>query len=329
MERLITLASGQFGDMSLEELCRMAKAAEYDGLELATHAHFDVSRALEDDGYIEEVKRTLKEHGLVCRALSAHLAGQCVGDRWDPRLDLFAPSAYAGQPEQIRRWAVEEMKKTAYAAKKLGVDVVTGFMGSPIWAYWYSFPQTTQQMVEDGYDEIYRLWTPIFDCFEECGIRFALEVHPTEIAFDYYSAQKLLERFAHREVLGFNFDPSHLVWQGVDELTFLRDFAGRIYHVHMKDVKLRKSGRSGILGSHLAFGDGRRGWNFVSVGHGDVDFDGIVRELNEIGYTGPLSVEWEDSGMDRVFGVGEALEYVRSLNYPASAIAFDDSLKKG
>lgn len=328
MGRMITLASGQFGDMTLEELCVMAEKLGYDGLELAVHAHFDVSRALEDDGYVQEVKETLKRHGLECRALSAHLAGQCVGDRWDPRLDGFAPPDLSGKPEQIRRWAVEEMKKTALAAKKFGVDVVTGFMGSPIWAYWYSFPQTTKEMIEEGVDRIYSLWTPIFDCFEECGVRFALEVHPTEIAFDYYSARRLLERFAWREVLGLNFDPSHLVWQGVDELVFLHDFAGRIYHVHMKDVKCRQNGRSGLLGSHLEFGDVRRGWNFVSIGHGDVDFDGIIRELNEMDYQGPLSIEWEDSGMDREFGAKEALEYVRRLDFPPSFTAFDAALKK-
>ena len=151
-------------------------------------------------------------------------------------------------------------------------------------------------------------------------------MHPTEIAFDYYSTERLLERFSHRGTLGINFDPSHLVWQGVDELAFLHDFADRVYHVHMKDVKMNRSGRAGILGSHLEFGDTRRGWNFVSIGHGDVDFDGIIRELNEMGYEGPLSIEWEDSGMDRVFGAKEALEYVRKMNFSPSEVAFDAAL---
>lgn len=326
MKRMITLASGQFGDLSLEELCAMVSEMGYDGLELAAHAHLNVSKVLEDDSYADEVRETLNRYGLKCQAISAHLAGQCVGDRWDPRLDNFAPAEYAGKPDKIRGWAVEEMKRAAYAAKKLGVSVVTGFMGSPIWAYWYSFPQTTEAMVNDGFDKIFRLWTPIFDVFDACGVKFALEVHPTEIAFDYYSIKRLLERFSHRGTLGINFDPSHLVWQGVDELAFLHDFADRVYHVHMKDVKMNRSGRAGILGSHLEFGDTRRGWNFVSIGHGDVDFDGIIRELNEMGYEGPLSIEWEDSGMDRVFGAKEALEYVRKMNFSPSEVAFDAAL---
>lgn len=326
MKRPITLASGQFGDMSLEELCKMASAMGYEGLELATHAHFSVKKALTDSEYVPYIKEVLKRYGLECWAISSHLTGQCVGDVWDPRLDNFAPAEISGKPEAIRQWAIQEMKDTAKAAEKMGVSVVTGFTGSPIWAWWYSYPQTTEQMIRDGYQKIYDLWTPIFDVFDSCGVRFALEVHPTEIAFDYYSTEALLDKFTYRPTLGINFDPSHLVWQGVNELTFLRDFSQRIYHVHIKDVKINRNERGGILGSHLEFGDSRRGWNFVSVGHGDVDFDGIIRELNQMNYTGPLSVEWEDSGMEREWGARESLEYIKKMNFTPSQVAFDAAL---
>ncbi|MDR2069941.1 MAG: sugar phosphate isomerase/epimerase [Treponema sp.] len=328
MKRLITLASGQFGDIGLEELCAAAAKMGYEGLELATHAHFDVKRALNDDSYIPFVKETLAKHGLQCQAISAHLTGQCVGDLWDERLDNFAPRELAGKPEAIRAWAVEEMKNTARAAQKCGVKVVNGFTGSPIWARWYSYPQTSEEMIEAGFALIYDLWSPIFDVFDQCGIKFALEVHPSEIAFDYYTAKRLLEKFNYRETLGFNFDPSHLVWQGVSETVFIRKFAKRIYHVHLKDVKLFKNELAGILGSFLPFGDTRRAWNFVSLGHGDTDFDGIIRELNAAGYEGPLSVEWEDSGMDRFFGAAESCEYAKRINFSSSLMAFDEALKK-
>lgn len=326
MARLVTLATGQFGDLDLETLCSQASEMGYDGLELACHAHFNVTRALEDESYIPSLKATLDRYGLQCRALSAHLTGQCVGDVWDKRLDNFAPSALAGKPEEIRAWAVQEMKNTARAAQRMGVKVVTCFTGSPIWSYWYAYPQTTEEMVADGYRQVLELWTPIFDVFDECGVKFALEVHPTEIAYDYYSTKRLFETFDYRETLGLNYDPSHLVWQGVNELIFLRDFADRIYHVHIKDVKLTRDERAGLLGSHLMFGDTRRGWNFVSVGHGDVDFDGIIRELNQMGYDGPLSVEWEDSGMDRAFGAAESCAYIKKMNFNASEISFDAAL---
>ncbi len=331
MARPVTLFTIQWGDLPLEEICKLARQMGYEGLELAKDAHFDARKMAADPAYAEEIRAILKKYDLGCWAISAHLTGQCVSDslQWayDPRLDGFAPSALAGKPEEIQKWAIEEMKVMAHAAKNLGVDVVTFFMGSPIWKFWYSFPQTSEEMVEAGYQKVKELWTPIFDEYDKCGVKLALEVHPTEIAFDYWSTKKLLDTFEWRPTLGINFDPSHLIWQGVDPAMFLFDFADRVYHVHIKDAKLNLNGRNGILGSHITFGDQRRGWNFVSPGHGDVDFDNIIRVLNQKGYTGPLSIEWEDSGMERVFGGTEACEFTKQINFSASDVAFDDALK--
>ena len=331
MARPVTLFTIQWGDLPLEEICKLARQMGYEGLELAKDAHFDARKMAADPAYAEEIRATLKKYDLGCWAISAHLTGQCVSDslQWayDPRLDGFAPSALAGKPEEIQKWAIEEMKVMAHAAKNLGVDVVTFFMGSPIWKFWYSFPQTSEEMVEAGYQKVKELWTPIFDEYDKCGVKLALEVHPTEIAFDYWSTKKLLDTFEWRPTLGINFDPSHLIWQGVDPAMFLFDFADRVYHVHIKDAKLNLNGRNGILGSHITFGDQRRGWNFVSPGHGDVDFDNIIRVLNQKGYTGPLSIEWEDSRKERVFGGAEACEFTKQINFSASDVAFDDALK--
>ncbi|HOX31838.1 MAG TPA: sugar phosphate isomerase/epimerase [Spirochaetales bacterium] len=329
MSRPVTLVSGQWADLSFEEICAKAAAFGFDGLEIASWGdHMDLRAAAADPSYAAAKKAVLARHGLRAWALQAHLQGQCVADPWDPRLDGFAPPEAKGRPEAIRAWAAAEMLAAPRAAKAMGCQVVTAFMGSPIWRYWYSFPQTTEAMVEAGYAEVVRLWSPILDEFDRQGVRFALEVHPTEIAFDYYSAKRLVEAFGGRRTLGFNFDPSHLLWQGLDPALFLRDFADRVYHVHMKDVKLRRDGRAGILGSHLAFGDLRRGWDFVSIGHGDVDFDAIIRELNAAGYSGPLSVEWEDAGMDREHGARESLERVRAYDFAPSALAFDAAMRK-
>ena len=232
----------------------------------------------------------------------------------------------ADKPEEIRAWAIDTMKKAPVVAKKLGCYVVTGFTGSPIWKWLYSFPQTTEEMIENGYDEIVRLWSPILDEFKANGIKFALEVHPGEIAFDYYSTEKLLKKFADRPEFGLNFDPSHLLWQGVTPHLFLRDFMDRVYHVHMKDAAVTLDGRSGLLGSHIDFGDLRRGWNFRSLGHGDVNFEEIIRVLNAAGYDGPLSVEWEDSGMDRIEGATEAAAFVKKVDFKKSDVKFDDAI---
>ena len=178
-------------------------------------------------------------------------------------------------------------------------------------------------MIDAGYKQFAERWNPILDVFAECGVRFALEVHPGEIAYDTITAQRTLEAIGRREEFGFNFDPSHLHWQGVDPVEFIRAFPDRIYHVHVKDAITTLNGRAGILGSHLNFGDPRRGWDFRSPGRGGVDFEEIIRALNHTGYSGPLSVEWEDCGMDREHGAAEACEFVRHLDFAPSTRQFD------
>lgn len=329
MSRPVTLFSGQWADLPFEELCKKVSSWGYDGIEIACWGdHMEPEKAVKDDGYVKEKKAVLEKYNLQYYALGAHLPGQCVGDLYDERLNAFAPKAVHGKPEEIRKWAVQEMKNIAVAAEKMGVDTVTGFLGSPIWKFWYSFPPTPEDMVEKGFQEIVDLWNPIFDEFDAHNIRFGLEVHPTEIAFDIYTAERILNAFKGRKTFGFNFDPSHLIWQGVDPKLFIREFPERIYHVHMKDAAVTLDGKAGILGSHLPFGDQRRGWNFRSIGHGSVDFEEIIRELNAINYTGPLSVEWEDNGMEREFGAKESADYVKKINFAPSTIGFDDDMKK-
>jgi sugar phosphate isomerase/epimerase len=183
-------------------------------------------------------------------------------------------------------------------------------------------------MIEEGYVNFARMWTPILDVFDECGVRFGLEVHPTEIAFDIVTAHRALDAVGRRPAFGFNFDPSHLLWQMVDPARFIEEFHDRIYHVHMKDAALQLDGRTGILGSHLNFGQRGRGWDFRSLGRGSVRFEEIMRALNRIGYAGPLSVEWEDSGMEREHGAREACAYVRRIDFAPSSFAFDSAFDR-
>jgi sugar phosphate isomerase/epimerase len=329
MGRPVTLFTGQWADLPFEEVCKKASAWGYEGLEIACWGdHMDVRKAVSDSDYVAHKLEILKKYDLKCWALGAHLSGQCVGDEDDPRLLTFAPDELKETPEKISAWATEEMIFTAQAAEKMGCYVVTGFMGSSIWKYLYSFPPNSDEQIEEGYQKVLKLWTPIFDEFDKCKIKFALEVHPSEIAYDFYTTEHLFKVFNKRSTLGLNFDPSHLVWQGVDPKIFVREFADRVYHVHMKDAAVTLDGKSGILASHLPFGDMRRGWDFRSLGHGDVNFEEIIRELNAAKYSGPLSVEWEDTGMDRDFGAAESVEFVKKINFSPSDIAFDGEMKQ-
>ncbi|HHT78601.1 MAG TPA: sugar phosphate isomerase/epimerase [Actinobacteria bacterium] len=326
--RPVTIFTGQWADLSFEEMCRIASEIGYEGLELATWGnHVNPKRAAEEPAYVKEILDTLKKYNLKTWAISAHLSGQLIGDVYDKRHNGFAASSVADKPKEMREWAVQEVRYTIKAAKNLGINMITGFLGSPIWNYWYSFPQTTAEMVDDGYKTIVERWSPLFDEMDKNGIRFALEVHPTEIAYDYYSFVRLLEEFKYRETLGMNFDPSHLLWQGLKPHLMIREIPDRVYHVHIKDASVTLDGLNGILGSHLEFGDPKRGWNFRSPGRGGVDFSAIIRELNAIGYDGPLSVEWEDSGMDRIQGATEACSFVKHINITPNVGAFDDALK--
>jgi sugar phosphate isomerase/epimerase len=200
---------------------------------------------------------------------------------------------------------------------------VNGFTGSAVWAMLYFFPPTSQADIDAGYEDFAKRWLPILDVFKAEGIKFGLEVHPTEIAYDIVTTARALKALDYHPSFGINFDPSHLIHQFVDPVAFIDEFADHIFHVHIKDSRVQLNGRSSILSSHLDFGDTRRGWDFVSPGHGDVKWDPIIRALNRAGYNGPLSVEWEDSGMDREFGAPEALEMIRSQDFTPSTVAFD------
>jgi sugar phosphate isomerase/epimerase len=329
MARKVTLFTGQWADLPIAKLSSMAKDFGYEGLELACWGdHFDVERGAKDKKYCDQLRAMLAKKGLGVWAISNHLAGQLVCDLNDDRSDAFAPAALAGKPEAKRKWAIETMKSSARAAKNLGVKVVNGFTGSSIWHLLYSFPPVSDKMIDDGFKQFAKLWNPILDVFDECGVKFALEVHPTEIAFDIVTAKRALEAVKCRPAFGFNFDPSHLQWQGMEPARFIEEFPDRIYHVHMKDCAVTLDGRSGILASHLNFGSAGRGWDFRSLGRGDVDFEVIIRALNRAGYAGPLSVEWEDSGMQREQGGREACQFVKDTDFAPSNIAFDAAFDK-
>lgn len=330
MGRPVTLFTGQWADLPLEIVCQKAKSFGYDGLELACWGdHFEVSKAT--DAYCKSKRALLEKYGLQVFAISNHLVGQAVADRIDERHKSILPDYVWGDGDQegVRKRAADEMIKTGEAAKRLGVKVVNGFTGSPIWHLIYSFPDVPQKMIDDGYAEFAKRWIPILDAYHELGVRFALEAHPTEIAFDIASARRTLKALDNHSNFGFNFDPSHFGYQGVDYVKFVYEFAEKIFHVHMKDAGWSETlTEAGVFGGHTGFGTKGRYWDFRSLGHGNINFEEIIRALNRIGYKGPLSVEWEDSGMEREHGAAEACAYVKSIDFPPSDIAFDAAFEK-
>jgi sugar phosphate isomerase/epimerase len=326
MTRPVTLFTGQWADLPLEKLAEKVSSWGFDGLELACSSnHFDVRRALTEPNYTQSRWDILKRYNLKCFALANHLVGQAVCDPIDARhRKILPPYVWGdGEPEGVRRRAAQEIMDTARAAAKFEVTQVNGFTGSRIWHLLYSFPPNDFAEIERGYQDFAERWNPIIAVFEREGVKYALEVHPTEIAYDFVTTRKTLDAIGHRPGFGINFDPSHFIPQFLDPAAFIEEFADRIYHVHVKDTKRRLDGRRSILGSHLNFGEAQRGWDFVSPGHGDVDFESLIRALNRTGYQGPLSIEWEDVGMDREWGAQDALAFVRRADFTPSSVAFD------
>ncbi len=328
MVQPITLFTGQWADLSLNEVAGLASGWGYDGLEIACSAeHLDVWRAAEEPNYLAERQEILKRNGLQTWAISNHLTGQAVCDNpIDFRhAGIVRPRVWGdGEQEGVRKRAAEEMKLTAIAARKLGVDTVVGFTGSSIWQYVAMFPPVSQSVIDQGYEDFAKRWNPIMDVFDSEGVRFALEVHPSEIAYDYYTTKLALEAIDNRKAFGLNWDPSHMIWQDIDPANFILDFADRIYHVDCKDTRVfRNDGRRGRMGSHLSWADPQRGWSFVSTGRGDVDWEMSFRALRKIGYNGPISVEWEDAGMDRLHGAAEAVGFIKSLLWKSPERSFD------
>jgi len=330
MSRLVTLFTGQWADLPLETLCEKAKIFDYDGLELACWGdHFEVDKA--DEHYCNEKLALLGKYGLKVKAISTHLVGQAVSDRIDERHKSILPDYVwgDGDPEGVNQRAADEIIKTGEAAARMGIKVVNGFTGSPIWHLLYGFPPTPASMLDEGFEKFANQWKPILDAYAELDIKFALEVHPTEIAFDIASARKTLEALNYHSAFGFNYDPSHLGYQGVDYVDFINIFSEKIFHVHMKDVYWSdKLVEAGVFGGHTEFGAPGRYWDFRSLGHGNINFEEIIRALNRINYQGPLSVEWEDSGMDREHGAAEAADFVRAVDFPGSSIDFDAAFEE-
>ena len=329
MSRPVTLFTGQWADLPLETLLPKIKSFGYDGVELACWGdHFDVSKA--DQAYCDAKRALLAKHGLQAFSISAHLVGQAVCDNIDARHQQILPPHLGGDGDRVgvRGRAAAEIIRTAEAAKRFGVKVVNGFTGSSIWHLCYSFPPVLPGQIDAGYKDFAKRWTPILDAFQKLGVRFALEVHPTEIAFDISSAARALEAVNHHPAFGFNYDPSHFGYQGVDYAAFIRKFHDRIFHVHMKDVAWNLGSEAGVFGGHVDFHRPERFWDFKSVGRGCINFEKIIRALNDIGYTGPLSVEWEDGGMDREHGATESCANVKRLDFPPSKIVFDEQFAK-
>ena len=284
MPRPIILHTGPFADLPLEDLAARAASWAYSGLEVSAADHLDVRQVLDDSEYVSNRLGSLTGHELHAPVISARGDGS---------------------------FAAEHIVTTIRAAQRLGAMTVTGCVNSPL----TDFCPPSEQ-VERAFHEFAAAWHPILDVCQETGIRFACEIQPGLLAFDFHTAERLLDAVDRRPEFGLCVNPAHLHWQGVDVAGFVRHFGERVYHVHLCDVAITLDGKSSLLNSYLETGDVHRGWDFRSPGRGGVDWENFMRALNAVGYDGPLSVDWHDSGLDRDFGAEDAARFARQLDFP-------------
>lgn len=318
MPRHVLLFTGPWADLPLETLAIKANEWGYHGVELCCWGdHLEVQRSLGDEDAVTAKLEMLARHDLQLPVIANHKVGHCVSDPIDKRHQSLVPDYVwgDGKPAGVHQRAAEEMIATFKLAEKLGAGIVSGFTGSPVWSHVAGYPAPKPELIADAFKQFAKQWHPILDAARDSGVRFAFEVHPGQIAFDLHSAETALDALDGREEFGFTFDPSHLHWQGIDPVEFLRRFPDRIFHVHVKDAALTLNGRAGILTGYWPSGDPRRGFQFRSPGRGGIDWEAIIRGLNEIGYDGALSVDWHDAGMDREFGAAEACQFVKRLDF--------------
>ena len=307
----IGIFTALYQEKSLEEVARYVSPLGYQMVELPAwkgNNHLDIDKVIKGD---HSVLNILKKYNLEISALNCALPGQLVLGPLDESTDDWAPSSDA--KEKIK-YGIDMVKKTAQAASELKVPVVCGFVGSHVWDKWYIFPPKNEELYEKGWDVFANRWGNIMDTFKGYGVKFALEVHPTEIAYNIETAQRAIQALDGRSDFGFNFDPSHLIWQLIDPVVFIKTFKERIFHVHAKDSEIQEDEvrRSGVIPTG-AWMRPDRGFRFRVPGWGDVKWKKVISALLSVGYDYVLSFEHEDPVMSREDGCEKAIEFLKPL----------------
>jgi sugar phosphate isomerase/epimerase len=303
-----------YNEKPLEEVAKYISGLGYETVELAAwraSSHLDIDQVLADSGYRTNLLSMLKGYNLEISAISNHLDGQMILGPLDWTTDAWAPIK---DPAEKVKWAIQRMKDTARAAAALGVPVVVGFTGSQVWGHWYSFPEENIKAYEQAWQVFAERWHPILDVFKAEGVKFALEVHPTEIAYNIETAGDCLKAIDFRPEFGFNYDPSHFVWQMIDPVIFIKKFGDRLYHAHAKDSELQEDeiARSGVI-PNGPWARPDRGFRFRVPGWGNTNWRRIMTALLSVGYDYVLSYEHEDPVMSREDGCEKNIEFLRPL----------------
>jgi sugar phosphate isomerase/epimerase len=303
----------------------------FEGLQIPTWdpRAIDLEQAAASQAYCDDWRARLEKHRVVPTELSTHLQGQLVAvhPAYDEMFDGFAPEAVRGNPAARTEWAVDQVKKCLTASKNLGLDAMATFSGALAWPYLYPWPQRPAGLVEEAFAELARRWKPILDHAEDCGVDCAFEIHPGEDLHDGVTWERFREATGDHARAEILYDPSHFVLQQLDYLDFLDIYHEHVKVFHVKDAEFEPSGRCGVYGGYLPWGD--RPGRFRSIGDGQIDWTAVFTKMAKYDFAGWAVLEWECAYKDNLVGAAEGADFIRASIIEVAKTAFDDFAASG
>lgn len=311
---------------SLDTIAAYMADLGYKGIQIPTWDArcIDLKTAAESKTYCDEYKGKLADIGVEVTELSTHLQGQLVAvhPAYDPMFDGFAAPEVRNSPQARTEWAVQQLLWAAKASQNLGLKSSVTFSGALLWPFLYPWPQRPAGLVETGFGELAKRWTPILNAYDEAGVDVCYELHPGEDLHDGITFEMFVDAVNGHPRANINYDPSHFVLQQLDYLAFIDLYHDRIKAYHVKDAEFNMSGKQGVYSGFQSWVD--RAGRFRSLGDGQVDFSGIFSKLSQYGYDGWAVLEWECCIKSPEQGAAEGAPFIESHIIEVTTKAFDD-----
>ncbi len=314
---------------TLESICNWAASLGFTGVQIPTWDPrcINLQLAAESQTYCDELKGMVSNCGLVITELSTHLQGQLVAvhPAYDELFNAFAPRELHGNPAARTEWAVQQLLYAARASRNLGLTAMPTFSGSLLWHTFHPWPQRPAGLVDTGFTELAKRWTPILRACDEAGVDLCYEIHPGEDLFDGITYEMFLDKVNHHPRACLLYDPSHFVLQQLNYLEYIDIYHERIRAFHVKDAEFNPTGRQGTFGGYQGWLN--RAGRYRSPGDGQIDFKAIFSKLTQYGYNGWAVMEWECCIKNPEDGAREGAALIRDHIIRVTEKAFDDFAK--
>ena len=312
---------------SIDALAKWAHRLGYSGIQIPTWDQrlFDLDKAATSITYCDEYKGKLKDKGIEICELASYLQGQVLAmhPAYQKLFQPFYPKGLNSKEATV--WATGELEKTIKASANFGTKNISVMSGGLAWPYIYPWPQRSEGLIDDAFNELAKRWLPILDSANEQGITFGYELHPGSDLYDGATFQRFLETTKGHQAVGLTYDASHFLLQQLDYLEFIKLFKNRIKAFHVKDAEFRPDGMTGVYGGYRDWKE--RAGRFRSLGDGQIDFKRIFTLLTDAGFDGWAILEWECCVKSSEQGAEEGSKFIKKHMINASKRSFDDFVK--